>query len=523
MLALTLLAAAVIGLTCASESSELPEIEHYNRTVFCEFIHENVMPYGRLNLEFEEVSSDFDPTDKDYQAGVVSTMVPAAVIGVLSVIFFSFRCIYKTCVCCCRLCGCRKCCCRDKKDAVAGEDPEKKRCCLCRRKPRTFTCLFAFSTLVVICGVVFGFFMNKKVTEGVVEIRDALNSIDDNNDNVIDSLTGVNSSLTAFKKDADTFATSYKAVSSGNGDTDIDNAVSQIGTYVDASVSFIGEGIDQFGDASISEDLEETKDFDDMREYAQLGVLIALCMPYFFVLLTLFFGGLQNSCFLSFIVVYSAIIGFIGWVVTAVETGASAAVSDLCYAPDEYLNRTATTIDEDGMLGELVMFYVNCDGTNPLQAELDSSIDAMTDSVAELGKLEDEIDLLEAGGIATAAQVQDLRDKLAALNTSNTALTTSAQVLSQTVFTCNAIHNVYVDALNGLCDSGLTGLAALALVQGLESFCIFIAIYTMLKFVSYANAGKAPAFMRNSFSGFMYKDDHDEFEGKESGNANERL
>lgn len=523
MLALTLLAAAVIGLTCASESSGPPEIKHYNRTVFCEFIHENVMPYGRLNLDLEEVSSDFDPEDEDYQYGVISTMVPAAVIGVLSVLFFSFRCIYKTCVCCCRLCGCRKCCCKDKKDAVAGEDPEKKSCCLCRRKPRTFTCLFAFSTLVVICGVVFGFFMNKKVTEGVVEIRDALTSMDANNDLVINSLTGVNTSLTAFKKDAETFATSYKAVSGGNGDANVDTAVSQIETYVDDSATFIGEGIDQFGDASVSEELEKTEDFDDMREYAQLGVLIALCMPYFFVLLTLFFGGLQNSCFLSFIVVYSAFIGFIGWVVTAVETGASAAVSDLCYAPDEYLNRTATSLDEDGMLGELIMFYVKCEGSNPLQAELDSGIDAMTDSVSELGKLNDEIDLLEQGGHATPTEVQDLRDKLAALNTSNTDVATSAEELKETVFTCNAVHNIYVDALNGLCDSGLTGLAALALVQGLESFCIFIAIYTMLKFVSYASAGKAPAFMRNSFSGFMYKDDHDEFEGKESGNANERL
>jgi len=519
---LTLLAAAVIGLTCASESSELPEIKHYNRTVFCEFIHDNVMPYGRRNLDFEEVTNEFDPEEEDYQHGVISTMLPAAVIGVLSVLFFSFRCIYKTCICCCRACGCRKCCCRDKKDSVAGQDPEKKRCCLCQRKPRTFTCLFAFSTLVVVCGVVFGFFMNKKVTEGVQEIRDALHDMDDNNEVIVSSLENVNASLTAFKQAADDFEASYLAVSTNyadSGNTEVVSAVTEIGTNVDSATATMTDGIDTIGDASVSEDLDDTKDFDNLREYAQLGVLVALCLPYFFVLLTLFCGSLQNSCFLSFIVVYSAFIGFIGWIVTAVETGASVAVSDLCYAPDDYLNRTAASLDDDGTLGEMVMFYVNCEGSNPLQAELDSGLTAMTESLDELGAINEQIDALEDAG----ATVTQLRLDLAALNASSAAVTTSVETLSETVFTCNTVHNVYVDALNGLCDSGLTGLAALSLVQGLESFCIFIAIYTMLKFVTYAKAGKGPAFMRNSFSGFIYKDDQDEFEGKESGNANERL
>lgn len=523
-------ATALLGLTFVSASSDdLPEIKPYVRTKVCELVHENAMPYGRFDMKFEKAPEDFDPETNEYVEGVVSTGVPALVIGILSLIFFMFRCIYKTCICMCRCCGCRKCCCKDKKDPTVGNDPEKKRCCLCQRKPKLYTCLFAFCAFLVVAGVVFGFFQNKNVTEGVEEIRDAMRDFDANTDLVVDDLTVTKNSIVAFGDDAADVLTAYTNLCNQftgiSCDSTLADAVDDIEAQVANAKTDMESGINNVGNQKISDELDKTKDFDEYRELAQLIVLILLLLPYFFVFLTLFCNKLQSSCFLSFIVVYSAIIGFLGWLVTSVETIASVLIADLCYEPGDYLVTEAR--EQDASLGDFIEFYVKCTGDNPLQDELNTGINSIETSLTDLGTMTTQLDGLQAdiAGISNATYAEEVmapvQASMTALNTSSDNLLDSMKDLTETVFTCNRINNVYTDSLRGLCDTALTGLVSLALVQGLESFAIFIAIYTMLKFVAYAKAGKGPEFMRNSFSGFVYKDENDEY--AKDKNMDERL
>lgn len=529
---LALFAACLLVPAEATTDNSLPEVQNFTRSKICEWIHDHVMPYGRINFEGEEVSKNFDPEDEDYIYGVMSTMVPALVIGILSLLFFTFRLIIKTVICCCRCCGCRSCCCKDKKKPVANEDPEKKRCWCFQRKPKLFTCIFAFCTIIVIAGVVFGFFQNQEVTNGVLKVLDSLKDLDKNTDNVITQLTGVRDSMVDFKTAIGQVNTDFvtaanvinNAVPGSVSTTTFASSTTAIEGYVQTSVDAINSGIDVGDDIKIYDNvdgLNDVEDFNKYREYGQLGVLIALCLPYFFVFLTLCCGKLQNSCFVAFIVTYSAFIGFLGWVITSVETGMSVAIADMCYNTSGYIKSQIT----DPEASDFVNFYIDCTGDNPKLDELNSASQALSDSSSDLGEFLTQVDIMDqadaSSGNNAASEIADLRSSLSAINGTVDTINTKVTTLANTAFSCNAVHNVYVKALKGICHSGLQGLAALAVVQGLESFCIFIAIYTMLKFLAYTRAGKAPEFMRKSFSGFVYKDDNDETAGDKD--LNERL
>jgi len=507
----------------AQEAVQAGDIKNYTRTKIAETLHD-LPPWGRRNMKSEEVSSDFDPNDGEYVEGLVSTGVPALAIGVLSVIFFFFRMILKGICGCCYLVGCRKR--KAPNQEAPGVEMEDKKggLWLFNPKPKCLLFVFGFSALTVMGGVAFGFFQNKLVSEGLMDVFNAIKSMDDTTDENIGELEDLQGIMRALNSTASTFDNDVTNDCDGGDCSDscsnqactdavngFSTALAQIGTFMGDGVSGIQTGMDLYADVKVGDETEDAEKFDGYRERGQLAVMVLLLLPFVFVFISMACCKcFQSNCMIRVIVISSVFIGFLGWVITSVETVAVVGIADLCYEPSEFLVKQAADLGHENK--DIVDFYVLCNtsSSSPLSGELDVATEELTNAYPEFDSFDTYLEMLESVGELTASEVSTHKATVETMR--GQVNQTKAQIigLGNTVFGCTATHNVYVDALNGICDKGLQGLAALVLIQGLESFCTFIAIYTILKFVAYTKAGKGPAFLRNSFSGFVYKDDEDD-------------
>merc|ERR1712196_72250 len=111
-------------------------------------------------------------------------------------------------------------------------------------------------------------------------------------------------------------------------------------------------------------------------------------------------------------------------------------------------------------------------GTTPLQDEIDSATSSLTTTETQLETIDTLINQLSSAFSQTHST--------SGIMTATDTVIGDVDQLTVTVFGCNAVHNVYKSALNGLCDNTLKGLSALVIIQGLEAFCCFIAIYAVI-------------------------------------------
>merc|ERR1711998_459301 len=490
----------------------------YEATAICKQIHEDLPPWGRLDADRKEVDSTFAPDDDKYVESVVLTGLPAVLIGILSVLFFTFRLIIKSLVCCCRACGCRSCCCKDPKDDGTPADyndqanglGDDKRAA---KKHKCLIVILVFSAVIVFAGVAFGYFMNEEVSNGVDETLAAIKSFDDNTAACVNELTDLEGSLTNVRtqalalyadmntdcsaKSTGTYATcdaAYQAANSPSTDTPLKDvfdiitcAINGLDTNdastdcsgVTGAVGTISSGKSDFNNINMAENNKDIDDFDQLREYGQLGVLVLLCLPYIWCMFMMACKCCKANCWIRIIVVYTVVIGFLGWIICAVETVAVVFVADMCYDPDTQILEEAQK--DSNSTYDMANYYITCEGTTPLQDELDSATGSLTTTETEISNI---------NGMMDGTGSPDL----SALFTTGTATTPTTNALAGSVdtvigdvnqltvivFGCNAVHNVYKSALNGLCDTTLKGLSALVIIQGLEAFCCFIAIYAVI-------------------------------------------
>jgi len=459
-------------------------VRQYERTSIAETVHNDWPFWGRQNFKGEEVSRDFAPDDQDYQESVGLCAVPPIVFGALVLLFFSFRCVLK-CICGC-LCGKKSD--DDDRDHNYDDDDTAKP----KRHPHKPGCLLkGFAALVVLAMIAllfFGMASNDQVSKKMDDVWSALRQFDDNTEANIVQLQGVQSYLRNVNDDVTTLTTRLSTacpvcVNNTNYPT---NDLEQVDANLESGVSSVQSGIDEYSNVVISDHVDDADSFEEKRHKAQLSVLVLLIVPFLWLgLIMVMKTSCAGSCKMSTFVLYSVIVGFIGWIVTGVEASACVLIADMCYAPNDFIAREAGK--QDAQTADMALFYSSCNATSvsPFQDDLDSASTALTDSRAPMVTIQEYIDDLNSSGMLSSADYAALTSDLDTIFNQIDAGRGVIDGLIATVFSCVSIHNIYVDSLTAVCGDGLEGLVGLVVVQGILAFKMLFAIFFLLRFTRY--------------------------------------
>eukprot|EP00300_Choanocystis_sp_HF-7_P030356 c39172_g1_i1.p1 GENE.c39172_g1_i1~~c39172_g1_i1.p1 ORF type:complete len:497 (-),score=107.92 c39172_g1_i1:48-1538(-) len=431
----------------------------------------------RYNHTLDRVTNQFTYDDRQYYEGVVMMLIPFLAMAVVTILFFLIRCVIV----------CAKCCCHREQKF--------------QPKPRCLLYTFLVTCFIVIGGLIYGFIANQQVSRGIDEIRDAVDDMQTFGDDTVDGVRIIRDQVLIVSDSATQL--SNLVTSFGLGTI---NEIDQISSLLSDASSVLDSGIDTYNDIPLAEVNARMDQYDGYRWAAQLGLLIFLSAPYWMVL----FGiACKCKCLVWNVTWVAVLCAVIAWVLSGAESVVTVILGDLCF------NATGYALDRGRDLGssafDFIEYYIICTGIrNPLQPQIDQANSALAQIQAPV---------LIVEGVLTDALVATLINQLefdqaaAILLTISTATnTTIVQVedIINTVFRCETPHNSLVKALDGVCNTALSGFFGLIVVQVLLALCFWVAIVCSLYLLGYLKnrdapqaSGDEPAGLAKSLS-FMY-------------------
>uniref|UniRef100_A0A8D2DUE5 Protein tweety homolog n=1 Tax=Sciurus vulgaris TaxID=55149 RepID=A0A8D2DUE5_SCIVU len=373
-----------------------------------------------FDLRWEATSSQFRPTDADYQQALLLLGAAALACLALDLLFLLFYSFWL----CCR---------RRKSDEHLDAD------CCC-----TAWCVI-IATLVCSAGIAVGFYGNGETSDGVhratYSLRHANRTVAGVQDRVWDTAAALNRtaepSLQSLERQLAGKPEPLRAVQRLQG------LLETLLGYTAAIPFWRNPGV------SLEVLAEQVDLYDWYRWLGYLGLLlldVIICLLVLVGLIRSSKGILVGVCLLGVLALV------ISWGALGLELAVSVGSSDFCVDPDTYVTKM---VEEHSVLsGDILQYYLACSprATNPFQQKLSGSHKAlveMQDVVSELLR-------------NVPREHPATKDPLLRIQEVLNGTEVNLQHLTALV-DCRSLHLDYVQALTGFCYDGVEGLIYLAL------------------------------------------------------------
>eukprot|EP00301_Raphidiophrys_heterophryoidea_P025432 c8532_g1_i1.p1 GENE.c8532_g1_i1~~c8532_g1_i1.p1 ORF type:complete len:683 (-),score=166.64 c8532_g1_i1:33-2081(-) len=425
-------------------------IKDYTASVLVKFIHED-MP--RKNRHIQTVSNNFDPQNMMYLESIVLVAFPAILLAVLTVLFFLFRGIVHICQACLISCGYMK---------------QKKR--KINNRPRIVLWTIVVSALIVAGGIGYGLSANQDISAGIGKVQKALVDMNDLKNVQVTSARDVLDNLNQILNSTHDLYGMLVVLNET-----IPVSVFEFGYILDiqkqmnSATGPIGTAIDRYQNLPIEGIVKKIKQYDSYRWEVQLGVLCIQSVPFVMVLFAVMCMG---PTFLWHVVWIGVVCVLLGWLLTGVETSGLTVMSDACIDPSGFLlNRTS------GNIRKYVEFFVVCKNIpSPFESQLTGVTDAVDASKSAVASLGSYVSSLEQYTHTNVTEFPAINTTMNSIADNVTGLVTDVNILLESAFKCNRIHNNYIDTLEGICTRTFGGFFALVIIQGGITALTWIAI-----------------------------------------------
>jgi len=412
-----------------------------------------------------KVANEFDPQNALYREALAMIAIPAIACSVLTL----------------AIAFCRRCfvCCGVLENSKYGEKAKKL--------PKFYVLTFVVAAVVVVGGNVYGYLANDQISDGVQDIETSVERMEKLKDDSLMDLDDVSNRLdqvVTSAHQADEVLTNMTATTTLPPElddivVDAKAAMQSIETEVPPMTRDIR---DQTQNIRSETDLDEVTDmihkFDRYRWRAQIAVFAFLSLP--FIMTFSGFACKLKGC-ITPVVGVGYFTAFIGWLICAVETSAVVGLGDLCVDPNAYLTQRVDGVEVGSTEWEYVQYYVVCeDIANPSQDIVDKADEAIATSNLHIQTFGSELNKIDRPEFIPAFVSRSDFDTLQSLfyDLGNSTQDVDARVdqLENGVLKCNTAHNMYVDAMTGLCHDTLDGLFSLVLIQGVMASLTLVAI-----------------------------------------------
>lgn len=348
-------------------------------------------------------------------------------------------------------------------------------------RPTVAIWIFRGAFVMVIGALIYGYVANELQRKGINNVKDSIVDMDDLKDENIVSVLGIADSVdnvvVATRALNDTLVALEPEI--GPLPADVEAAIALVlGDFGSATTS-IRDAVDNLDSIPISDVVDVIEDVEMYRYYVMQGLLLFITLPFGFLFLAHIFNCRRVIWNITWI---GILCSTVAWLLSALEASACVVLSDVCIEPSELLLEQAESIDP--VVFNFTEFYVVCENiTNPLDEQLDTARDVVNDTQSQITELEDFVASVE--GSISPADFALLEAQLANVTTETDNIVDTVEFLLDTLFLCNRIHNNYVGAVDGVCNSLLPGLFGLVTVQTCVAILTWVAMYCAIKIYRY--------------------------------------
>ena len=382
-----------------------------------------------------ETGSDF--IESEYYMSLVYL---AAVIAGVGVILLVVHAIYRICLAC-RSCCCRRCCCTCVERWTRGRQGRLR-------------LLFGFTILGVCGGVLSWKAAEIELQRGVKNVGDSLDTLQQ----FLVHLQDVTHDMLRATGDI------TRAVG------DVECSGSELDDYL-ADVDWVNQSVAEvqqiFDDMIDPVDTAEDKVRSNGKRYVKLVVPVALAAPFAVYVLFACCGlgvskasraPVSSSCCMNAGAIWAGAVGLpVALVVMVVLLVLSVAFADFCHVGP------AAVLTADNADNQYAMYYLKCEGTNPLEYD----VSALDDAVDDLGAYADD---LEASGLCSG-----VADALDTIESATLSLQASVDEITEEVLSCAYIQPIVSDLFyDAVCDRTVSGLYRMWVIIatcGVAAYC----------------------------------------------------
>eukprot|EP00301_Raphidiophrys_heterophryoidea_P000785 c10390_g1_i1.p1 GENE.c10390_g1_i1~~c10390_g1_i1.p1 ORF type:complete len:464 (+),score=121.66 c10390_g1_i1:187-1578(+) len=428
------------------------QIKNYTTTTLVRWLH-NGTP--RTNHEYKHVTNEFDASDMNYLEGVGMGSALAVYIALITFFFFLIRCVIKC------FQGCKG------DDISVAHEHSRSKCLLIS---------FAIAGMIVFGGIGYGFYANQIVTEGVLDVRNALLDMQTAKDSQVTSARAVVTLLNAASNDSTKLLEELRAINSSSVyvPSSVITDVANIQLQLANPITSLNSAINTYDDIDINKYANEVKKGDSIRWSVQVSVLIMLAIPFLLV----YIAYATNSNVLLFNVIWIGVCcSILGWLLTGVETSVILFMSDVCFDPSGYLAKTANSSGSASGVDYVTYFTVCVNTSSPFDDDFNSATKAIAQSRASINDLDAYVNQLKTNTHVNASDIALIEGTMNNLTVTTNLTQATVDVLFQTLLKCNRVHNNYVDSLDGVCHNVLEGFSSLVVIQGAVAALLLVPVF----------------------------------------------
>ncbi|KAK3726632.1 hypothetical protein QZH41_012285 [Actinostola sp. cb2023] len=386
-----------------------------------------------VNFNFDNISTTFKPTDKDYQQNLLLySSVPALFGGFWFIIFAVYFLVY-----CCSWC-CKRC----KKQITRRKNRTKCAACLA-------LCIW-FCALICCGSIIAGFVFNDGIENGVLDVTSAMQNVSNNFDNIHSQVASIQNNILDIKEN---IGQMMKL-------PDIPFPVKEYLQEIKLSVLEIIEALNGVKKMKSPDIVGYIKTGEYYRWWTTLGVLglgIITC------LFAVYSSIRRSRCGFFLALLLGCFVFLLDWVIIGSHLGASIGMSDLCVDPRKTVTfylRTSSFVTKD-----IVNYYLDCKpgSVHPYEKYVDSSLDLILTADDFLQKLKGQSWLPQQDIYKLTSDLHDTESSLNAIRKS---------------LKCATVKQEYQKAHCAVCFPVMGGLSWLLLVSLV--FVVFMAIMLLL-------------------------------------------
>jgi len=349
-------------------------------------------------------------------------------------------------------------------------------------RPTVAIWIFRGAFVMVIGALIYGYVANELQREGINDVKAAIVDMDSLKDENIVSVLGIADSVDNVVIFARALNDTLVSLESEIGPIppDVESALALVLSDFSSATTSIRDGVDSLDSIPISDVVDVIEDVEMYRYYGMLGLMLFITLPFTFLFLAHIFNCRRVIWNITWI---GILCSTLAWLLSALETSACVVLSDVCIEPSELILDQAESIDP--AVFNYTEFYVVCENiTNPLDGQLDTARDVVNDTQAQITDIEVYVASIE-GSISDPADFALLEAQLANITTETDNIVDTVEFLLDTLFLCNRIHNNYIGAVDGVCNSLLPGLFGLVTVQTCVAILTWVAMYCAIKMYQY--------------------------------------
>ncbi|XP_064626962.1 protein tweety homolog 1-B-like isoform X19 [Lineus longissimus] len=401
-------------------------VAQYETLWLSEFFHS----FPHVNLSFKLINSTFDPFATSYQESVIF-------IASLPVIWMLLTLIALTAY------FCYRCCQPTETLNIKG-----------KKKPTCLVWTIAVFTVITCAAIGVGFFGNEEMKKGTQTFINAAESANERFKDTEVNVDGLSKVLN------DTSKKGILAIETEINDLDnVDNITARdiLLEYTRRTMSYVNEiqaaadKILETSKVNISKVIDTTEEASFYRWVSTIGLMSLLVVVCLLFLLAV---AKASKCLIIFCTCLTVFCLVLVWTVTGAYLGFSMAVGDFCHDPDTAVEREA-----GGRVNPVILhYYMNCsqDISNPFSKDISQASESITKINLEMEKLK---------GIVRSSKIfkyRIIKNGHQAIGREMKKVPPFLQHL--TVFAdCQILHKDYVRALEGICHTGMAGVAFILL------------------------------------------------------------